>query len=72
MPLFLFIVGVSMPFSFKKRIEKSGSPSALWPHIIKRVILLWILGIAVKGNLHGMNWSNIKFYSSTLQTIASG
>jgi predicted acyltransferase len=72
MPLFLFIVGVSMPFSFKKRIEKGGAPSSLWPHIIKRVILLWILGMAVQGNLLGLNWTNIKFYSNTLQAIASG
>jgi predicted acyltransferase len=72
MPLFLFIVGVSMPFSFKKRIEKEGSPSALWPHIIKRVVILWILGMAVQGNLLSLNWSNIKFYSNTLQAIASG
>jgi len=72
MPLFLFIVGVSMPFSFKKRIEKGGSSSSLWSHIIKRVILLWILGMAVQGNLLGLNWGNIKFYSNTLQAIASG
>jgi predicted acyltransferase len=72
MPLFLFIVGVSMPFSFRKRIEKGGYPSSLWPHIIKRVILLWILGMAVQGNLLDLRWSNIKFYSNTLQAIASG
>jgi predicted acyltransferase len=72
MPLFLFIVGVSMPFSFRSRIVKTGSKNALWPHIIKRFILLWILGMAVQGNLLGYSWSNIKFYSNTLQAIASG
>jgi predicted acyltransferase len=72
MPLFLFIVGVSMPFSFRNRIAKTNSKSALWPHIIKRFVLLWILGMAVQGNLLGYNWSNIKFYSNTLQAIASG
>jgi predicted acyltransferase len=72
MPLFLFIVGVSMPFSFRKRLERGSSTSSIWIHIIKRVILLWILGMAVQGNLLGYNWSNIKFYSNTLQAIASG
>jgi predicted acyltransferase len=72
MPLFLFIVGVSMPFSFRRRLEKNPSLSALWPHIIKRVVLLWILGMAVQGNLFDLSWSNLKFYSNTLQAIASG
>lgn len=72
MPLFLFIVGVSMPFSFRRRLEKSPSKAALWPHIIKRVLLLWILGLAVQGNLFDYDWSTIKFYSNTLQAIASG
>jgi predicted acyltransferase len=72
MPLFLFIVGVSLPFSFRRRLEKSPSKATLWPHIIKRVLLLWILGIAVQGNLFDYDWSKIKFYSNTLQAIASG
>jgi predicted acyltransferase len=72
MPLFIFIVGVSLPFSLRGRLEKNPSKSALWPHIIKRVILLWILGMAVQGNLLDYDLSKIKFYSNTLQAIASG
>lgn len=72
MPLFLFIVGVSIPFSYRRRLERNPSKAALWPHIIKRFILLWILGMAVQGNLLDYNWSNMKFYSNTLQAIASG
>jgi predicted acyltransferase len=72
MPLFLFIVGVSLPFSLRRRLEKSPSKTALWPHIIKRVLLLWILGMAVQGHLLDYDWSKIKFYSNTLQAIASG
>jgi predicted acyltransferase len=72
MPLFLFIVGVSMPFSFRQRLAKTPSKPALWPHIIKRVLLLWILGMAVQGNLFHWTWPDIKFYSNTLQAIASG
>jgi len=72
MPLFLFIVGVSMPFSFRRRLEKYPSKASIWPHVIKRVLLLWILGMAVQGNLLDYEWSKIKFYSNTLQAIASG
>ncbi|MFN8241651.1 MAG: DUF5009 domain-containing protein, partial [Bacteroidales bacterium] len=72
MPLFLFIVGVSIPFSYRRRIEKTGNTGGLWPHIIKRVIVLWILGMAVQGNLFDWDPSRVKFYSNTLQAIASG
>jgi predicted acyltransferase len=72
MPLFLFIVGVSMPFSYRRRLEANPSRKGLWPHIIRRVIILWILGMAVQGNLFDWTWSDIKFYSNTLQAIASG
>jgi len=72
MPLFLFIVGVAMPFSFRRRLEKFPSKASMWPHIIKRVLLLWILGMAVQGHLLDYDWAKIKFYSNTLQAIASG
>lgn len=72
MPLFLFIVGVSMPFSYRRRLVQNPSKSALWPHIIRRFIILWILGMCVQGNLLDYEWSQLKFYSNTLQAIASG
>ncbi len=72
MPLFLFIVGVAMPFSFRKRLGRVQSRAAMWPHIIKRVIILWILGMAVQGNLLDYDCARVKFYSNTLQAIASG
>jgi predicted acyltransferase len=72
MPLFLFIVGVSMPFSYRRRLSVNPKVSSLWPHIIKRFILLWILGMMVQGNLLSFDWEQFKFYSNTLQAIAAG
>jgi predicted acyltransferase len=72
MPLFLFIVGVSIPFSYRRRLELNPSKKSLWPHILKRVVILWILGMAVQGNLLDWTWADLKFYSNTLQAIASG
>ncbi|MCK9208974.1 MAG: DUF5009 domain-containing protein, partial [Salinivirgaceae bacterium] len=72
MPLFLFIVGVAMPFSFHQRLDKNPSVSHLWIHIIKRVAILWILGMVVQGNLLSYDFSKFKFYSNTLQAIAAG
>lgn len=72
MPLFVWLAGVSMPFSFASRLGKNPSRSALWPHIARRFIILWILGMMVQGNLLTYDTSEIKFYSNTLQAIAAG
>lgn len=48
-PLFLFIVGVSMCFSFAKRLERGESRSKLYLHVVKRTILLFILGVIYNG-----------------------
>jgi predicted acyltransferase len=71
MPLFLFVTGVSMPLSFKKRLEKPQG-STLIKHILKRVCILWILGMIAQGNLLTYDWSKIAFFSNTLQAIAVG
>ncbi|MFT3703926.1 MAG: DUF5009 domain-containing protein [Agriterribacter sp.] len=71
MPLFLFLTGVSMPLSFKKRLQK-GSSADVWKHIIKRVLILWILGMMVQGHLLEYNFSKLAFFSNTLQAIAVG
>ena len=72
MPLFLFLAGVSMVFSFKKRLAQERSHKNIWIHTIKRVAILWILGMIVQGKLLTYDISQIEFYSNTLQAIASG
>ncbi len=72
MPLFVWLAGVSIPFSFPRRLGSTASKAALWPHILKRFLILWILGMAVQGNLLTYDFSEIKFYSNTLQSIAAG
>ncbi len=71
MPLFLFVTGVSMPLSFKKRLQKPQG-STLLVHILKRVAILWILGMIAQGNLLTYDWAKIAFFSNTLQAIAVG
>lgn len=45
-PFFLFIVGVSIPFSFGKRLrEGEGSRRGLFLHILRRSVILVALGI---------------------------
>jgi len=48
-PFFLFIVGVSMTFSFSKRIEQGDSRKKLMIQVLKRASLLFLLGLIVNG-----------------------
>ena len=72
MPLFLFLVGISMVYSTRKRLGAEPSKLALWKHIAVRFVLLWILGMVVQGKLLTYDVEQIKFYSNTLQAIAAG
>jgi predicted acyltransferase len=72
MPLFLYLVGISMVFSFTKRLGKDPSRKKLWKHILTRVFWLWVLGMAVQGKLLTYDIAQIKLYSNTLQAIAAG
>lgn len=72
MPLFLFIVGVAMPFSFHKRLEQASSKRRLYFHIIKRTIILFVLGMIAGGRLLQYDLSKLRIYCNTLQAIAAG
>lgn len=71
MPLFLFMVGTAMPFSFEKY---KGNPDKSIVHkkIIRRFVILFILGMVVQGNLLSLDPLQFRFYSNTLQAIAVG
>jgi len=72
MPLFLFIVGAAMPFSFNKRLARGDSKKSLYLHIIKRVVILWILGMMAQGRLLQYDFSKLRLYCNTLHSIAAG
>lgn len=72
MPLFLFIVGASMPIALSKRLSRGDSKRSIYLHTLRRVAILWILGMAAQGNLLGLDPSKFFFYSNTLQAIAAG
>ena len=72
MPLFMFIVGAAMPFSFAKRISPGHGRTKLFVHVAKRVVILWVLGMMVQGNLLKYDLSQLHIYSNTLQAIAAG
>ncbi len=72
MPLFLFVVGVVMPFSFGNRIARGESKGRLYFHIIRRVVILFVLALVARGELQKFEWSSIHLFTNTLQAIAIG
>ena len=72
MPLFLFIVGVVMPFSFNKRLDAGHGKVRLYMHILKRTVILFVLGMIAQGHLLEYDISKLHIYSNTLQAIAAG
>jgi predicted acyltransferase len=67
-PLFIFLVGVSLPFALTKRLQKGYSRKKLYIHIVKRSLLLFFLGLVLNGLL-GFDFSDFG-YTGVLQRIA--
>lgn len=61
-PLFLFMVGVSMPFSFERRLERGDSRAQLYRHVVVRALLLFLLGMIYYGLLE-FDWPNTRIPS---------
>ncbi|MCH5182395.1 MAG: DUF5009 domain-containing protein [Prevotellaceae bacterium] len=72
MPLFLFMSGVSMPFSLSKYLKGEAPLRAACGRIVRRCVLLFLLGMVVQGNLLGFDPDAIYLYTNTLQAIAVG
>jgi predicted acyltransferase len=72
MPLFLFVVGAAMPFSFARRFEEGQSKSQLYRKILRRFVILFILGMAVQGHLLDFKLDTLHVFANTLQAIAVG
>jgi predicted acyltransferase len=62
-PLFFFIIGAVMPFSLLKRAEKGESRKRLYFHIVRRSMILILLGLIAGGVLEfdfaNMRWMGI-------------
>ena len=67
-PLFLFIVGLVMPFSLSKRVERGDKKSGLYKHILIRTILLFSLGL-IYNFIPGFDFEGMR-YAGVLQRIA--
>lgn len=71
MPLFLFMSGVTMPYSLPKYRTNNGDVK-VWMRVLKRFAMLFLLGMFVQGNILSLDPGRIYLYSNTLQAIAVG
>jgi predicted acyltransferase len=67
-PLFLFIVGLSIPLSLSKRLALGGSKRGVVLHILQRAATLLVLGLIFNGILN-LNIGNMR-WMGVLQRIA--
>lgn len=73
MPLFVFMSGAAIPFALARYLNgEKRDWGGLWLRIVRRVVVLWIFGMAVQGNLLSLKVENFKLFSNTLQSIAVG
>jgi predicted acyltransferase len=59
-PLFLFLVGLILPTILLRRLEKGESLQKIHLHILKRTVVLILLGLVNYGLLH-FNWETMRW-----------
>ena len=62
-PLFLFMAGVATPFSIGRELEKGKTKNQLLWRVVKRGLILVLLGIIYNNGLHIKPFSEIRFAS---------
>jgi len=67
-PLFLFIVGASLPFAVSRRLENGSDKKKLFIHIVRRTLTLLVLGLIYNGILD-FEFAHAR-YPGVLQRIA--
>ncbi len=71
-PLFLFVIGVAIPFSINKRLQRGDAKTRIYLHIVLRVAVLIVLGMMVNGNLLTYDPAKLQITYSVLQMLALG
>jgi predicted acyltransferase len=62
-PLFMFASGISIPYALKPKLEAGVSRASLLRTVIRRVIILIVLGILYNGGLKLVGYSEQRFAS---------
>jgi len=61
-PMFVFIAGVSLPFSLQRSVERAGRAKTAW-RLVRRTFVLFLLGVIYSGGLSkgldGVRWLGV-------------
>ena len=71
-PLFLFMIGVAIPYALTKRLSRGDSLLRIYSHVVLRVIILIFFGMMINGNLLSLSPSEFHITYSVLQMLALG
>jgi len=71
-PLFLFMMGVAIPYSLRKRLERGDSMLHIYAHLLVRVAVLIVFGMMINGNLLSYDPGKFQITYSVLQMLALG
>jgi len=71
-PLFMFIVGVSIPLSLARRRAAGASRGTIYLHAARRAAILFVLGMMAQGHLLAWDLSKLWPCYSVLHGIAAG
>ncbi|MCS6897440.1 MAG: heparan-alpha-glucosaminide N-acetyltransferase domain-containing protein, partial [Nitrospira sp.] len=58
-PFFLWIAGLSMTFSFDRRIQQGASRTVLWQHAVRRGMLIFLIGFLLN-LLPNFDWEHVR------------
>jgi len=72
MPLFMFMSGITIPFSMAKYKNGVTPGKEFYLKLLKRFAMLFFLGWLVQGHLLDLDWKMFKPYDNTLHSIAVG
>lgn len=72
MPLFMFMSGITIPFSMARYRDGLSSKKQFHLKLARRFFLLFFFGWLVQGNILGFDFKYFHPYANTLQTIAVG
>lgn len=74
MPLFLFAAGAAIPYALARYKKSEGGHAGwrFWFRLIRRFVLLWLIGAVMQGNLLEFKVESLHIYCNTLQAIAVG
>jgi predicted acyltransferase len=58
-PLFVFVMGVSIPLSLARRVTDGGSRRAVYTRLLRRFVVMYLLGVFYYGGLEH-HWPDIR------------